>query len=265
MNLFLKRPKQNPLHEAILSNRIIDIQEEWLQEKNDEGFTPVDIAELLNRKDFLRKLSPHEEERLYPVEKDGVIEEFTRPELEKLMNFEYLPSLEVSKYSIIRKIVRKCEKAKIRGIISREQKWLGSYYASEISKHREVDSTIRWIDNVFGFGLFTNQDLKKRDYVGEYTGVLRRHRPRADKNNCYCFEYVIGERVRTPYTIDAQDKGNLMRFINHSDKGNVDPMFVFSGNIMHVIIYANRPIQKGEQLTYDYGPEYWAKREDPVD
>ena len=264
MNLFLKRPQKNPLHEAILSNRIIDVRPEWLEEKNDEGFIPVEIAEFLNRKEFLRRLSLQEEERLYPIEKGGVTEEFSRKELEKVMNFEYLPTLEVSKYSILRRIVRQCAKAKMKGLISREQKWLGSSYASEISHHKEAECTIRWIDDVFGFGLFTNQELSKRDYIGEYTGLLRRHRPGADKNNCYCFEYVIGQRVRTPYTIDAQDKGNLMRFINHNDEGNVDPMLVFSGNIMHVILYANRPICKGEQLSYDYGPEYWAKREDPV-
>jgi uncharacterized protein len=264
MNLFYKKSKTVSLHKSLLVDApfLKEIDPLWLDEKNEEGLTPIELAEFLNRKEFLKIVAPLQD-RYFLLEKGGVLEKLSVREFEKRMEIQYLPYLKVSKYSILKKIVKNCRKALKQGLITREQKWQGSYYSKEIFSHYEADCTVRWIDDVYGYGLFSNQQIKKRSFVGKYTGLLRKYKKRTDKNNCYCFEYVIGERVTTPYTIDAQDQGNLMRFINHSDNGNLDPMMVYAKNTMHVIFYANRLIQKGEQLTYDYGPEYWAKREDP--
>ena len=34
-------------------------------------------------------------------------------------------------------------------------------------------------------------------------------------------------------------------------------------NLYHVIFFANKKIEKDEQLTYDYGPTYWNTRPYP--
>ncbi len=177
----------------------------------------------------------------------------------------YRRTLEIAQFSILTWIVKKCRKAVEENVITMQQKWLGNYYQKELSSEFLKPILIRWIDSDIGWGVFAQKAFKPKEYIGEYTGVLRKKKNRLDRKNSYCFEYMIGESQTTPYTIDAQDKGNFTRFINHSDKGNCDPMIVFSGGIMRVILYANRKIAKDEQITYDYGPTYWAKREKPND
>lgn len=162
-------------------------------------------------------------------------------------------------------LLRKCEKALKQGWITAHQVWLGTYYQKEIENAAIPNVYIRWIDNRKGFGVFANDWIGKKQFVGEYTGTIRKRKKKLDQTNSYCFEYVIGEGLDTKFTIDAKDVGNHIRFVNHSSKGNLDPMLVFSGGLMHVILYANRHIEKGEELTYDYGEDYWAKREAPVE
>ena len=76
------------------------------------------------------------------------------------------------------------------------------------------------------------------------------------------FEYLIG--WNSAYTIDAKHKGNITRFINHSYEPNLEPLGVFSRGVMHIILRTKKWIKKGQQITYDYGPQYWKKREKPI-
>jgi SET domain-containing protein len=64
--------------------------------------------------------------------------------------------------------------------------------------------------------------------------------------------------------IDAT-KGNLTRFINHSIHPNLKPIHVFYEGFYHLIFLALRRIEKGTQLSYDYGKNYWYIREKPVE
>ena len=58
-------------------------------------------------------------------------------------------------------------------------------------------------------------------------------------------------------------KGNFTRFLNHSFKPNVSSRGMVIDNLYHVIFFANKKIEKDEQLTYDYGPTYWNTRPYP--
>jgi SET domain-containing protein len=64
--------------------------------------------------------------------------------------------------------------------------------------------------------------------------------------------------------IDAEEKGNFTRFINHSDEPNLTSRWIVVDGIYHVILFANQLIPKGTQLTYDYGPNYWSQRPGPL-
>ncbi|HSW86704.1 MAG TPA: SET domain-containing protein-lysine N-methyltransferase, partial [Rhabdochlamydiaceae bacterium] len=145
--------------------------------------------------------------------------------------------------------------------IETRQKWLGAFYAQEIQRGSIPDLTIAWINFDIGYGVIANCDLPKQAYIGEYTGIVRKRRYFSDKKNGYCFEYSIGETIKSPFIIDAKPKGNHTRFINHSDNPNLEPACVLSGGLMHIILFAIKPIPKGTQLSYDYGEDYWAKRQ----
>jgi hypothetical protein len=59
--------------------------------------------------------------------------------------------------------------------------------------------------------------------------------------------------TRTIATTDGSVRRNTARYINHSCKPNAVPYDV--GGKIH--IYARKNIQPGEEITYDYGKEYF--------
>ena len=102
------------------------------------------------------------------------------------------------------------------------------------------------------------------EFVAEYAGKVRKWR-KEDNKNAYCFEYVLVQGIKTPYTIDAMEQGGVARYINHSDTPNLVSALATFQNVSHVILYAKEPIPKGAQLSYDYGPAYWSKRSPPIE
>ena len=60
--------------------------------------------------------------------------------------------------------------------------------------------------------------------------------------------------------IDGNIKENTARFINHSCRPNCEA----DGPRGHVYIYSLRKIKVGEELTYDYGKEYFRDYIKPV-
>jgi hypothetical protein len=81
----------------------------------------------------------------------------------------------------------------------------------------------------------------------EYTGRLLSSDEADRKGGRYLFE------VNRRWFIDGSPRGNLSRYINHSCRPNCEPLV--RGRA--IVIYARRTIRAGEELTYDYGKEYF--------
>lgn len=197
------------------------------------------------------------------VERDGVLEKISVESFEKLTGAAFVPRLEFADAALLADLVKRGEKLHKKGLLSQEQLWFGSYYRKEIETPLLPDLFLRWIDPSLGWGVFANRDFKKREFIAEYAGKLRRWK-KEDNKNSYCFEYAVSSGIATPYTIDAQDQGGIARFINHSAAPNLTAALATVGSISHVILYASGPIPKGAQLCYDYGPDYWSKRSAPL-
>ena len=120
------------------------------------------------------------------------------------------------------------------------------------------------INDQKGYGLVSLKTILEGEFIGEYTGIVRRHKRSLDKKNSYCFEYHIKDKKRSLFTIDAKLYGNIIRFVNHSAAPNITSYGAYSKGLLHVILVANTKIEKGEELTYDYGPIYWNKRDRPI-
>jgi SET domain-containing protein len=83
--------------------------------------------------------------------------------------------------------------------------------------------------------------------------------------NNYLYEYPIPDEIGRSHVIDATS-GSLMRFVNHhSAQPNLKPLYAFSGSLYHLILVTQRRVAKGEQLTYDYGQNYWYVRSPPLE
>ncbi len=269
INQFKDKDNNNLLHLAILSNdykiiKKLSLYTHLLHEENKLGYTPIHLARYLKNNHLIERLN--EEDKPYiKVEKGSKKYLFTKEEFSNYMEVEYISNLEFENPKIFNWLINKCIWANRNGYISYKQKWLGAYFEKEIFSGHTADVSIKWINSTKEFGLVTNVDLPEKKYVGEYVGLVHPFHKRIDNRNSYCFEYLIGYEYKTKHTIDARDKGNIIRFINHSFLPNLTPVSVLCGGIMHIIFRTNKFIKKGSELTYDYGPNYWQKRENPIE
>lgn len=107
-----------------------------------------------------------------------------------------------------------------------------------------------------GYGLFAADNIKKGQFLGEYTGIVRRNDRRYFKPlNHYCFECPVPDSIGRSHVIDAT-KGNLARFVNHSSHPNLKPVHVFIDGFFHLILIVIRDIKIGEHLAYGCNSNY---------
>jgi uncharacterized protein len=176
-------------------------------------------------------------------------------EFERATGIVYLSAIELA----LPEIRLFCTRALVKAKLSQRQKWFGHFYAKEMEAATFPDLLVKWIDPLLGYGVFAEGEIPAHAFIGEYTGVVRERR-RDDRSNHYCFDYAVVPEKKGPYIIDAKEKGNLSRFINHSASGNLEPLSLLHGGVIHIVLHTKRKVRAGEQLCYDYGEEYWKKR-----
>jgi hypothetical protein len=106
-----------------------------------------------------------------------------------------------------------------------------------------------------GLGLFATEPIRKGRFIIEYWGKLVRWKDVDDEDqNRYYFD------LNTRWAIDGADRRNTARYVNHSCKPNAEPYEVRR----KIKIYARKAIQPGDEITYDYGKEYFKEFLEPV-
>ncbi len=182
---------------------------------------------------------------------------YTPQEFEEVMGVTYLEEIAFQTPRIRKNVERRCQKIIESEALTIKQKWIAAYFNKEITLHTYPAVSIRWINEPFQYGVFADEELPSQTYIGEYTGVVRKRKLFGDKQNGYLFEYYLGEALKSKYIIDAEMCGNYTHFINHSDSSNVEPIAVIHGGVLRIIFYTKHKIAQDEQLTYDYGKDYW--------
>jgi hypothetical protein len=107
---------------------------------------------------------------------------------------------------------------------------------------------------IHGRGLFTLVDIQQSQMIIEYAGEIIRNEL-CDRREKYYESKGIGcymFRIDEYDVIDATTKGNQARFINHSCDPNCISRVIMIQGVKHIVIYAQRFIHRGEELTYDY-------------
>ena len=120
--------------------------------------------------------------------------------------------------------------------------------------------SIRWIDDDVGYGVFAEEDFEAGTYIGEYTGQVRTLNRWRPDSNAYCLQYPTRLFSWKYFIIDAFKEGNETRFINHNDVPNLQLSCAVDRGLSHLIFFTNRKVKKGEELTFDYGPDFWRHR-----
>ena len=98
-----------------------------------------------------------------------------------------------------------------------------------------------------GLGLFADENIKKGERVIEYTGKILSSKEADERGGKYLFE------VNSKKTIDGSGRENKARYINHSCRPNCE-IEIEKGK---VFVYSKKNIKEGEELSYDYGKEYF--------
>ena len=98
-----------------------------------------------------------------------------------------------------------------------------------------------------GLGLFAEDPIKKGEFIIEYTGEILTGKESDEASGKYLFE------VSSKKTIDGSGRENKARYINHSCRPNAE-VDIKKGK---VLIFAKRNIKAGEEISYDYGKEYF--------
>lgn len=171
-------------------------------------------------------------------------------------------SLEFADEKIFEKVKKRCIQKLRWKKYARINRWTTLLFEKDLREKKQAPIVIKKVNPLVGLGVFAKETILELAFVGEYTGIVRRRHKKRDEANDYVFGYVIGPHD-TPWVIDAEVRGNFTRFINHSYEPNLTSKWIISDGIAHIILFANRLIQAGEQLTYDYGPYYWRKRSYP--
>ena len=99
-----------------------------------------------------------------------------------------------------------------------------------------------------GLGLFANREIPAGEFILEYTGTPVPTETADESESRYLFE------VDDEITLDGDTATNTAKYINHDCHPNTEAEIDEESRIM---ITAVRTIEAGEELTIDYGDEYF--------
>jgi SET domain-containing protein len=105
-----------------------------------------------------------------------------------------------------------------------------------------------------GLGLFAVAPIARGSYVIDFRGkrVLTATADKMRSKNLF--------EIDAKWTINGSGRTNIARYINHSCKPNCVARRIDQS----IRVFARRNIEPGEELTYDYGKEYFAAFIEPV-
>lgn len=115
------------------------------------------------------------------------------------------------------------------------------------SKYTVGDFSFRVGRGVSGKGLFATEAIPKGACLIEYTGKLIKKADHDTATGRYLFWSGKNKMI------NGNVKSNPARYINHSCKPNCEA----DGPDGHIYILSLRKIKPGEEITYDYGDEYF--------
>jgi SET domain-containing protein len=114
------------------------------------------------------------------------------------------------------------------------------------------------LSSIHGNGVFADEPIRKGERIVRYKGTLRTHKE-VDRlygdldENGHTFLFTLNDE----YVIDANEGGNVARWINHSCDPNCESVTEENdkgkSHKDKVFIEAIRNIKPGEELTYNYG------------
>lgn len=102
-----------------------------------------------------------------------------------------------------------------------------------------------------GLGLFATRPIAEKEFIVAYSGKCIPTKEAQERERRRKLKYMF--EVNSRWTIDGSSRRNLARYVNHSCRPNTEAV-LRKGKLIFVAL---RPIAAGEELTLDYGKEYF--------
>ena len=110
-----------------------------------------------------------------------------------------------------------------------------------------------------GLGLFATRPIEKKTIIVEYKGrrVTNEEADQLEEQNSR-YMYELNSR----WTVDGSSRSNVARYANHSCRPNAESDVLLGPRALGrrggmVIIRAIRNIASGDEITYNYGKDYF--------
>ena len=113
-----------------------------------------------------------------------------------------------------------------------------------------------------GLGAFAAEDRSQGQWVCDYQGEVIDFAQRAvryvSEEPEYLFHLGGGAVAGSHVYIDAVDSDHASRAINHAQHACLEPRVSLAER--RVAFYALKDIKAGDELSFDYGEQYWLER-----
>ncbi|MES2273478.1 MAG: SET domain-containing protein-lysine N-methyltransferase [Chlamydiota bacterium] len=253
------RDKRSLFHYAVLENQLeliknLKMETSLLSRQDVFGLTPLELAQFLDRKECIRLLC-----RTLPQNSFCDQPNLSLGQLDSKVfaGLEYLSHPIFESNEGLEAILQRVAKAKLEDKIPAEKIWMGIYFDKEIQRGYHPPISIRYVDAEVGFGVFAELRIPPCGFLGEYTGVVQERKTKDLKDKRYCLRYTAWDVGNKNFVLNAEEKGNFTRLINHSAEPNLGLQSVFWRGLPRMIFVALKEILPDTQLTFDYGNLFW--------
>ena len=113
-----------------------------------------------------------------------------------------------------------------------------------------------------GVGLRATADIPAESFIMEYVGEVldyNKFRKRAKKYSKDDVQHFYFMALSSEHYIDASNKGNISRFINHSCSPNAETQKWTVNGELRVGFFTKKAINKGDEVTFDYKYERYGQ------
>ena len=113
-----------------------------------------------------------------------------------------------------------------------------------------------------GVGLRATADIPADSFIMEYVGEVldyNKFKKRAKKYSKDDVQHFYFMALSSEHYIDASNKGNISRFINHSCSPNAETQKWTVGGELRVGFFSKKAIAKGDEVTFDYKYERYGQ------
>lgn len=156
-----------------------------------------------------------------------------------------------------------CKEKDNSHLTANQLKQIDAYFAS-LKPVNEADAyekkvEIRFVNDQVGLGIFAKEKIPAGTLLGHYAGELTTSRLRNESL------YVFLIESDASFYIDAQEMGNWTRYMNHAEgeRENLFSVKYYGKSKPYILFFVGeKPIPKGKQLLFSYGPRYWTQTDD---